>query len=309
MTFDDRSDAEKEITPLFDRARERLKKIDANAKQQKKQVIDELAKSLEGKIPMDTIALEIKHQLKGEVSERYIDECLDDKYKQSHRVQNAKKQKKSKGLEELGLAAPTPLEYETDNEEEILIINSDGQVLLHKGGEDEDPEQENEEDNHTVEKPDTHMSIPSDKITINTSHSSENPEQDKYSQVGVFGRKDKPKECLECAKKKVENDVQKNDIVRLQEENAELSNIIKQFDSFTTADQMNPGALKSKDEKRTNNRKVLFSVNIPFEDLRKKMQEIFAIEGENVDVTISGDTDVDTGISTIQYYGRSKNQS
>jgi hypothetical protein len=34
------------------------------------------------------------------VSESFIHQCLDDKYKQKHRVENAKKQKKKEGQEE-----------------------------------------------------------------------------------------------------------------------------------------------------------------------------------------------------------------
>ena len=135
MTFDDKSAVDKEITSLCDIAREKLKKIDVNAKQQKKEVIKELPKSLEGKIPIDTIAIEIKHQLRGEASERYIDKCLDKKYKQDHRVENAKKQQKntneSPHVDDKDLAAPIPLESETKQKEEIIVVNSGGQVLYH----------------------------------------------------------------------------------------------------------------------------------------------------------------------------------
>jgi tRNA G10 N-methylase Trm11 len=190
-------------------------------------------------------------------------------------------------------------------------VDSDGQILLlRKGGEKEDPEQDDKgkDDNEFVKKPESQMSTHSEEIIKETSPNIEIPEEKKCSQVDNSEIKDKPKECLECVKKEVENDTQKNDIIRLQEENTELTEIIKQFDPFTTADQMTPDTLQSSNSE-INNRNVPFRVKIPFEDLRKKMQEIFAIEGDNGYVTISGDTDIDTGKSTLQYYGSSRDQS
>jgi hypothetical protein len=85
---------DEEILWLFDDARTKLEKIEGNSKQQKKQVIKDLAKSLEDKIRTDTICIEITNQLRGQISESFVRQSLDDKYKQSHRVENAKKQNK-----------------------------------------------------------------------------------------------------------------------------------------------------------------------------------------------------------------------
>jgi len=52
-----------------------------------------LAKDLEGKVPTDTISIEIVNQLRGRVSERFVHICLDNKYKQKYRAENAKKRK------------------------------------------------------------------------------------------------------------------------------------------------------------------------------------------------------------------------
>jgi hypothetical protein len=54
-----------------------------------------LAKDLEGKIPTDTISVEIVNQLRGRVSQQFIHNCLEMKYKQKHRIENAKKQKQA----------------------------------------------------------------------------------------------------------------------------------------------------------------------------------------------------------------------
>jgi hypothetical protein len=68
---------EQEITSLFEDARVKLAKVDENAKDLKKNIVIELAKKLEGKIPQtDSISIEIVNQLRGQVSERFIHECL-----------------------------------------------------------------------------------------------------------------------------------------------------------------------------------------------------------------------------------------
>ncbi|MGA7043859.1 MAG: hypothetical protein WBY71_09345, partial [Nitrososphaeraceae archaeon] len=84
---------EAEISLLFEDAKAKLDKIDTQTQKEKKQIVKDLAKDLEGQIPTDTISIEIVTQLHGKVSERFIHECLDEKYKQQHRIENAKKQK------------------------------------------------------------------------------------------------------------------------------------------------------------------------------------------------------------------------
>jgi hypothetical protein len=84
---------EEELSVLFENARINLDKVDEQAKKEKKQIVKDLAKDLEGKIPIGTICIEIINQLRGKVSERTIHKCLDEKYKQQYRIENARKQK------------------------------------------------------------------------------------------------------------------------------------------------------------------------------------------------------------------------
>ncbi|MFZ0513956.1 MAG: hypothetical protein WAM14_20280 [Candidatus Nitrosopolaris sp.] len=63
-----------------------------DAKKEKTQIVQDLAKAIEGKIPTDRIAIEIVHQLWGKISERLIHDCLDEKYKEKHRVEDRKHQ-------------------------------------------------------------------------------------------------------------------------------------------------------------------------------------------------------------------------
>lgn len=99
---------EQEISVLFQAAAIKLDKIDTHAKGQKIKVVQELARDLEGKIPTDTIAIEIVHQLHGKVSERLVHDCLEEKYKQKHQVENARKQKGKKQIPNAKLAALVP---------------------------------------------------------------------------------------------------------------------------------------------------------------------------------------------------------
>ena len=84
-----------------------------------------MAKNLEGKIPTDRIANEIVHQLHGKVSERLIHRCLDEKYKETHRVKNPRKQKRHEDTEDL--AAPVPL---NDRQEKVVVIDTLGTVVI-----------------------------------------------------------------------------------------------------------------------------------------------------------------------------------
>ena len=106
---------------LFENARVELDAIDELVHEDKKKVVKDLAKHLEGMIRTDSICIEIVNQLRGRVSERFIRESLEDKYKHPQRMQNARKQKK-KRLQERehneSLAALAPLNQKEGQEEE-----------------------------------------------------------------------------------------------------------------------------------------------------------------------------------------------
>jgi hypothetical protein len=123
---------EEEISVLFQKARINLDKVDEQAKKEKKQIVKDLAEDLEGKIQIDTICIEISNQLHDKVSKRTIRECLDEKYKQHHRVENARKQKeRHQGEESNGnLAALMPL-----NQQRQYAKSSEEIIILHGGQE------------------------------------------------------------------------------------------------------------------------------------------------------------------------------
>jgi hypothetical protein len=92
---------EEKMSLLFENARIVLDAIDELAQEEKKNVVKDLAKHLEGMVRADTICIEIVNQLRGRVSERFVRECLEDKYKQQQKMQNARKQKKKRLQEQV----------------------------------------------------------------------------------------------------------------------------------------------------------------------------------------------------------------
>jgi hypothetical protein len=94
-----------EIALLFRAATDKLDKVDDDAKKEKQQIVRDLARDLEKFRPIDRIASEIVEELRKKVSKSVVYAALDEKYKTSYRVQNARKQKKKK--QEAESLAPT----------------------------------------------------------------------------------------------------------------------------------------------------------------------------------------------------------
>jgi hypothetical protein len=140
---------EKELYTVFEEAKSKLDNIDRQAKNEKKLVIVQLAKDLEGKVPTDTISIEIVNQLHGKVSERFIHECLDNKYKQKYRAENAKKRKTREKGNEVNLAAVALLNNESKRR--VITIDAKGRSRF------EDAEQSSKQHaSHNVVE-DTHI--------------------------------------------------------------------------------------------------------------------------------------------------------
>ena len=118
---------EEEISRCVKAAIEKLDKVDANAEKEKTQIVKDLAKDLEGNIPTDSICNEIVHQLHGKASPRLIRVCLDEKYKEKHRVANARKQKRKESIEDL--AASVPLEQEKPKQQIAATKNGKSVII------------------------------------------------------------------------------------------------------------------------------------------------------------------------------------
>jgi hypothetical protein len=124
---------DKKISLLCEDARDKLCNIDSNARVKKKQIIIDLAKDLEDKIPTGTISTEIVTQLRGQISERFIHECLPEKYKQKSRVEHARKQKKNQAIDKLAAVTPlNPIEEKEKEEKnkQAILVDVDGRASI-----------------------------------------------------------------------------------------------------------------------------------------------------------------------------------
>jgi hypothetical protein len=130
MTISQPEANEQEISLCFKTAIEKLDRVDANAEKEKTQIVKDLAKTLEGKIPTDRIANEIVHQLHGKVSPRTIRNCLDEKYKERHRVANARKQKRKESTEDLAATVPLNSGETNQQEEKKVAIDTMGNEIV-----------------------------------------------------------------------------------------------------------------------------------------------------------------------------------
>ena len=90
----------------------------------KREIVQSLAKNLEAKVPQNSICIEIVTQLRGRVFSRFICECLDEKYKQKYRVENAKKEKNHKqSLAALALHCPPEWKRKTKPKNEKISFS------------------------------------------------------------------------------------------------------------------------------------------------------------------------------------------
>jgi hypothetical protein len=116
-------DAIEKLDKIDVQTKDSKKQIGVRANESKKQIVRDLAKNLEGKIPTDTICMEITNHLSGRVSDRFVRECLDERYKDKVYSDNAKKQhpKKNKAIDKL--AAVTPLNPAVGEEKGIVDVD------------------------------------------------------------------------------------------------------------------------------------------------------------------------------------------
>ena len=114
------------ISLCFQDAIKKLDEVDADANEKKTKIVQDLAKDLVGKISTDRISIEIVHRLHGKgVSESLIRNSLDEKYKQKHRVENARKRKKKTQVTVLA----TPLLLEQDKRSQQIAVTQDGKSV------------------------------------------------------------------------------------------------------------------------------------------------------------------------------------
>jgi hypothetical protein len=104
-----RTSEHEEIALLFRMATDKLDQVETNAKKEKQQIVRDLARDLEKFLPIDRIASEIVEELREKVSKSVVYAALDERYKTSYRVQNARKRKKEKEKKADSLAPTSEL--------------------------------------------------------------------------------------------------------------------------------------------------------------------------------------------------------
>jgi hypothetical protein len=112
---------EKDIVLLVENAIHKLKGVKEYTEKENKQIVSNLAKDLEGIMPMGTICMEIISRLHDHLSPRTIRKYLDVKYKVKSRVDNARKQKKNN---QSSLAALGPL----NNVSGMVVVNDRNEI-------------------------------------------------------------------------------------------------------------------------------------------------------------------------------------
>ncbi len=216
---------EKDFSPFFRdpiAKLNRLNKEEANTQKEKKQLVIDVAMRLEHEedVAVDNICRIIIKNLQVELKPRTIREYLPEKYKQLHKVNNAKKQKsKQPGpLATHNLAAEPPLNQEEVDYKETLLIDTKDKISIH-----------GEEDIQPLSTTDISM-INTDLVTSFEHHptlNSDTPLLLPQQQEPIIATS--ITKCPECHKK---------DIIIL-----ELEEAIKNSSPFTTAEKLVAGKI------------------------------------------------------------------
>ncbi len=265
-----------EISLLVEAAIGKLDKVDAQAEGQKKHIVVDLAKDIEGKIPIDTICMEIVDKLHGKVSPRFIRECLDEKYKQKDRVDNARKQKRQiESKIDNKLAAQPPLN---------AVVGTNGITIL-----DADyliPLSGNDEDNKSSA---TIIDISSADITI-----AESPYQLKEQEKLKNQNNSDLKECSSCKD--------------LYSKNLELEEALAKSTQMTTADKIRSAPNTDNHNKETDNGVCDFEFPMPYKELQKYMASLFKKMGGDGEVWFRCSIDKKAGKVISSNFGRLNQQ-
>lgn len=105
------ADANKQIDELESQANGKKSQIDSDLLKSKIEIVKDLAQKIEkAGFPIERIANEIVHQLKGKVSPTHIRDNIDDKYKDSRQSKNAKGKKRNQKVATVVLPTNPPQE-------------------------------------------------------------------------------------------------------------------------------------------------------------------------------------------------------
>jgi hypothetical protein len=196
---------EKDIVLLVENAIEKLNIVKENTQKGNKMIVINLAKDLEGIIPMNNICKEIINRLHGRLSPRTIRKYLDEKYKVKSRVENARKQKNNQS----SLAALGPL----NNNGGTIVVNDRNELSF--------PDGNNRRLNQPIE-----FSVVKDSEAIQALSQKESLNSIKQEHLSIGQAASDLTECPGCIEK--------------EEENKQLKEALQKVQQFTVADKMRP---------------------------------------------------------------------
>lgn len=199
---------EKDIVAIVENAIEKLNVVKENAQKENKQVVSDLAKHLEGIIPMNTICMEIILRLHGHLKPRTIRKYLDEKYKIKSKSDNARKQNNNQS----SLAAPMPL----NNVSGMVVVNDRNEISF--------PDVNNKQSLQTSE-----ISVIEDSIAIRSVSQKESLNSTDEKQLSKSQINTGMTECPGC--------------IEREEKIKQLGEVLQKFQQFTTADKIEPSAI------------------------------------------------------------------
>lgn len=277
-----------EVTRLFEDARDKLEKVEANAIKQKRQIVVDLAKSLEGKVSIDSICMEIINQLRGQVSASFIRQCLDEKYKQKTRVENARKQQnrqpKSKYSEKL--ATVTSLNQEDGEDKKGVIVAEVGgnsQTTIQEDYNEED-ERDNEQSvsNELPHKKDRNFAAQLTSIQEQEQQQPQNQYRPHESEIKSPNSKD-----------------QHFDSVEPEDVPDDPSQMIAEDKTVLTK-----SSIYNNESDNNNDHIIYFEFSLPYREISEHMRLLFRVIGNEGGVWFSGSIDKINGKVISSKIGR-----
>jgi hypothetical protein len=238
-----------------------------------------LAKELEGKVETDTISKKIVKQLKDIVSPSFIRECLDEKYKQKVRVDNAKK-KKQRLPKEFKLATLPVLNQEV-KKKEVIVLDVDGRMSIQKD--------EGEPPSTTTTDLDT---MTTDRNFDQPYHRLKSQQDQDLKSKKHIDYNHEPTECHGCQV--------------LYDENIELKETLEKSSQLIIADKIASVSTVSTHDNHayTSNDILPFEFSVPYKDTQRYMQGLFQKTGGDRRVWFNGKINTKTGVVTSSNVGR-----
>jgi len=118
----------KEISILFDKAIEKIDKINSHDDEKNKEIVLKLAQDLEGWIQTDRICMEIVKRLKSKIHDTLIRDWLPKEYKQEYRRKNALRQNKI--LKDLSSEPQSALNKQHDKEVKVECMKQKNKAVV-----------------------------------------------------------------------------------------------------------------------------------------------------------------------------------